>query len=159
MDEQEGRDNASADERAQNNGAGEGSLAEEIAALVQREVEQVTASLRGEIERLQSQAIEGARETGRAAGLLGAAGGLALVSAGAVATLPLIMLRRLVPGWVIALAAAAGAGAGAAVLGRAGLEHVQAAAPDVVADRVEELKERVVEAVMARVRNLDFGRA
>jgi hypothetical protein len=112
----------------------------------------VTASIREEIERLQSEAMERARETGRAAGLLGAAGGLALVSAGAVASLPVLALRRVLPGWVVALAAAGGAGAGAAVLGREGLDRLQAAAPDAVADRVQGLREGIARAAKERFR-------
>jgi Putative Actinobacterial Holin-X, holin superfamily III len=134
-------------------GAGAGSFAEDMAALVQREVEQVTRSLREEVGRLRQEAVERAGEAGRGAAMLGAAGGLGLVAAGAVASLPLLGLRRLLPGWAVALLVAGGAGTGAAMLGRAGFAHLQAVAPDAVGERIEQAKEEVSDALKQRARS------
>src|SRR3954449_5781654 len=126
--------------------AGTSSLAEEIAQLVEREVDGVAATLRAEFERLQSEALERARDAAGGAAYLGAAGGVGLVAAGAVgslallplrellpggggrvppgavAPLPLFRLRKLLPGWLIAILVAIGAAAGATALGRRGLD-------------------------------------
>jgi Putative Actinobacterial Holin-X, holin superfamily III len=134
-------------------GVGEiaGSFAADVATLVQREMEAVTASLRAEIERLRQDATERAGEAGRGAALLGAAGGLGLVAAGAVASLPLLALRRVLPSWVVALLVAGGAGTGAALLGRAGLEHVKLAAPDSISERIDQAAGDVSDALKQRV--------
>jgi hypothetical protein len=131
-----------------------GSFAEEMAALAQREVEQVTRSLRDEVDRLRQEAVDRAGEAGRGAAMLGAAGGLGLVAAGALASLPLLGLRRLLPGWAVALLVAGGAGAGAGVLARAGLAHLQAVAPDAVGERIEQAKEEVSDALKQRARSV-----
>ncbi|MFN2627572.1 MAG: phage holin family protein [Gaiellaceae bacterium] len=123
-----------------------------MAALVQREVEQVTASLRHELEQLRADALERAGQVSRGAALLGAAGGLGLVSAGAVGSLPLLGLRRLLPGWAVATLVAAGAGSGAFFLARLGLERLQAAAPQAVSERIEQAKEDVADALKQRAR-------
>jgi phage-related tail protein len=123
------------------------SLGAEIGAAVEREVNRVTESLRREIERLREEVAARAQEAARGAGMLGAAGGLGLVSAGALASLPLIALRRILPSWAVALLVAGGSAAGAAVLARAGLEHLSVAAPEAVSEGVERAVEQVAGAV------------
>jgi nucleoside phosphorylase len=129
---------------------GIGSLAEEIGELVQREVEQVTEALRAEIERLQHEAAERARGAASGAAYLGAAGGLGLVGVGAVASLPLFALRKVLPGWVLAVGIAGGAGAGATVLARRGVQRLAEVAPVAVSERIRQAKEEAADAVRAR---------
>jgi putative superfamily III holin-X len=133
---------------------GTGSLADEIAQLVEREVDGVAATLRAEFERLQSEALGRARDAAGGAAYLGAAGGVGLVAAGAVASLPLLLLRKLLPGWLVAVLVAIAAAAGATALGRRGLERIADAAPDSAAMRLEQAKERVVEVVRTRAAEL-----
>ena len=78
-----------------------------------RDVEQMLDSLQEELERLRQEGAERAREAGRGAALVGTAGALGLVSVGALAALPLLALRRVLPGWLIAVLVA---GAAARVL-------------------------------------------
>jgi ferric-dicitrate binding protein FerR (iron transport regulator) len=123
------------------------SLGEEIGAIVEREVNRVAESLRAEIDRLREEAAAHAQEAARGAGMLGAAGGLGLLSAGALASLPLLALRRLLPGWAVALLVAGGSAAGAALLAREGLVHLAAAAPQGVSESIERATEEVGEAL------------
>lgn len=132
---------------------GIGSLAEDIGALVQREVEQVAEALRAEIDRLQHEAAERARGAASGAAYLGAAGGLGLVGAGALASLPLLALRKIMPGWLVAVAIAGGAGAGATVFARRGLARLADVAPSAVTERVQQAKDEVAETVKARTRS------
>lgn len=118
-------------------------IGEELAAVVQREVDRVTESLREELERLRQEAAARAGEAARAAGMLGAAGGLGLVAAGAIASLPLMALRRMLPGWAVALLVAGGSAAGAAILAREGLEHLAAAAPEGISESINRATEEV----------------
>ena len=105
------------------------SLAAEVAQLLAREVDGVAATLRGEVDRMQTDAIERARDAAGGAAYLGAAAARICVAVGAVATLPLLLLRKFLPAWLIAILVAAGAGAGATALGRRGLDRVVEAAP------------------------------
>jgi hypothetical protein len=130
------------------------SLGEEIATIVEREVDRVTESLRREVDRLREEAIARAKEAARGAGMLGAAGGFGLLSAGALASLPLLALRRVLPGWAIALIVAGGGAAGAVILGRAGLEHLEAAAPEAVSEQLDRATENIANALKERAPGL-----
>jgi len=103
---------------------------EKTAEVAKRDVEEMIDSLQKELEHLRQEGAERAREAGRGAALVGTAGALGLVSVGALASLPLLALRRVMPGWAIALLVAGGSGVGAAVLGRAGATRLAAIAPD-----------------------------
>ena len=97
---------------------------------VKHDVEEMIDSLQQELDHLRQEGAERAREAGRGAALAGTAGALGLVSVGAVASLPLLALRRVMPGWAIALLVAGGSGVGAALLGRAGAARLAAIAPE-----------------------------
>lgn len=120
--------------RSQEPGA---SLGEELADAVRRQVDDMTAALRAEMERLQQEAAERGRVAARGAGLVGAAGGLGLVSVGALTSLPLIALRKALPPTAVALLVAGGSAAGALALARRGLEHLKEAAPEPLEERIE----------------------
>ena len=85
---------------------------------VSREIGQ----LRVEANERTAGAIKGVR-------LLAGAGAAGAVAAIAVGTLPVMLLRRVLPGWAIAVGVAGGAGALTAVLARRGLAELGAAAP------------------------------
>lgn len=110
-----------------------------------RDVEQMLDSLQEELERLRQEGAERAREAGRGAALVGTAGALGLVSVGALAALPLLALRRVLPGWLIAVLVAGGSGAGAAVLGRAGASRLAAIAPESLERELKRAVEEVTD--------------
>jgi hypothetical protein len=103
---------------------------QKTADAVKHDVEEMIDSLQQELEHLREEGAVRAREAGRGAALVGTAGALGLVSVGALASLPLLALRRVMPGWAIALLVAGGSGAGAALLGRAGATRLAAIAPE-----------------------------
>jgi hypothetical protein len=86
-------------------------------------------TVRQGVETLSAEASERAAEGVKGARLLAAAGAAGAVSAGAVGSLPIIALRRVMPGWAVALVVAGGAGALSGVLARRGLSELDAAAP------------------------------
>jgi hypothetical protein len=74
-------------------------------------------------------------------------GALGLVSVGALGSLPLMALRRVMPAWLLAVLVAGGSATGAAVLGRAGFSRLSAIAPEALEERAKEAVETVAEAV------------
>jgi hypothetical protein len=94
-------------------------------------------TVRREIEQLRSDLADRAAGGAKGAGLLAAAGATGTVAVTAVLSLPLMALRRVMPGWAIAVGLAGGAGALTFVLARRGLGELGAAAP-VNADRIKD---------------------
>lgn len=86
-------------------------------------------TVRDEVQQLRTEAGERAAGGAKGAGLLAAAGAAGAVGAVALGSLPIIALRRVLPGWVIAVGVAGGAGALSAVLARRGIQELGAAAP------------------------------
>lgn len=86
-------------------------------------------TVRREVEQLRSEASARAAGGARGARLLAAGGAAGAVTAVAIGTLPIMALRRVLPGWAIAVGVAGGAGALAVVLTRRGLAELAAAAP------------------------------
>lgn len=111
-----------------------------------RDVEELLDSLQQEVEHLREEGALRAREAGRGAALVGTAGALGFVSVGALASLPLMALRRVLPAWAIALFVAGGSGVGAALLGRAGAARLAAIAPDSLQRELKQAVEDVVDA-------------
>jgi hypothetical protein len=110
-------------------------------------IEEFIEALEYEFERLRNDAAERAQAAGRGAALVGTAGGLALVSAVALGSLPLLALRRILPPWAIALGVAGGSAAGAAVLGRMGAARLAAISPQALEQEVGAAAEEVADAV------------
>lgn len=102
----------------------------DVAEATKRDLELMIDSLEEEFERLRREASERAQEAGRGAALIGTAGTLGFVAVGALGSLPLLALRRVLPAWQIALLVAGGSAAGAAALARAGAARLRAIAPD-----------------------------
>jgi len=82
-----------------------------------------------EVEQLRTEAGERAAGGAKGARLLAAAGAAGAVSVIAIGSLPIMALRRVMPGWVIAVGVAGGAGTLSAILARRGLAELDAAAP------------------------------
>src|SRR3954471_11057435 len=94
-------------------------------------------TVRREIEQLRSDLADRAAGGAKGAGLLAAAGATGTVAVTAILSLPLMALRRVMPGWAIAVGLAGGAGALTFGLPRRGLGELGAAAP-VNADRIKD---------------------
>jgi hypothetical protein len=122
------------------------------AKAAKRTVEEVLESLEEEVERLREEGAKRAQEAGRGAALVGTAGALGLVSVGALASLPLLALRRVLPGWSIALFVAGGSGVGAALLGRAGAARLAAIAPESLERELRQAVETVTDAARESTR-------
>ena len=82
-----------------------------------------------EVEQLRIEAGQRAAGAAKGVRLLAGAGAAGAVGAIALGSLPIMALRRVLPGWAIALGVAGGAGAVTATLARRGLEELGAAAP------------------------------
>ena len=80
-------------------------------------------------EQLRTEASERAAGGVKGARLLAGAGAAGSVATIALGTLPIMALRRVMPGWAIAVGVAGGAGALTVVLARRGLAELGAAAP------------------------------
>ena len=100
-------------------------------------IEELVVALEHEFERLRQDAAERAEEAGKGAALIGTAGALGLVSVGALGSLPLLALRRVLPAWQIALVVAGGSAAGAVTLGRLGAAPLAAIAPKALEKEVK----------------------
>jgi hypothetical protein len=119
----------------------------DVADAAKRDVAAVLDSLEAEFDRLRNEAAEQAQEAGKGAALIGTAGTLGLVAAGALGSLPLLALRRVLPAWQVSLLVAGGSAAGAVALGRAGAARLAAIRPESLE---QELKEAAVNVVDAR---------
>jgi hypothetical protein len=104
-------------------------------------------SVQQELEQLRQEGAERAQEAARGAALIGGAGALGLVSVGALGSLPLMALRRVLPAWLLALFVAGGGAAGATVLGRAGFSRLRAVAPEALEQRAKEAVGSVADSV------------
>jgi len=100
-------------------------------------MEELVVALDQEFEKLRRDAAERAHEAGRGAALVGSAGALGLVAAGALGSLPLLALRRALPAWQIALIVAGGSAAGATALARLGLARLAAISPEALEQEIE----------------------
>jgi hypothetical protein len=90
-----------------------------------------------EVEQIGNAARERAAEGIAGVKLLAGAGAAGAVAAIALATLPIMALRRVMPGWAIAVGIAGGAGAAAAVLAKRGLDELGAAGAPIDGERVK----------------------
>jgi hypothetical protein len=110
-----------------------------------QEVGQAIEAVQQEVEQLRQEGAERAQEAARGAALIGGAGALGLVTVGALGSLPLMALRRVLPAWQLALLVAGGSAAGAAALGRAGFRRLAVVAPESLGRRAKEAVENVAE--------------
>jgi uncharacterized membrane protein YqjE len=129
-------------------------LAEETKQLVRQELElvkseaahagQAVVSLaKQELQLARAEMAEKGRRAGPGIGMVGAAGALALLAAGALTAFIILALDGVMPNWLAALIVAATYAAGAAALYFAGKERVQEAGPLVPEQTVETVKEDI----------------
>jgi hypothetical protein len=111
------------------------------------QVGQAIESVQQELEQLRQEGAARAQDAARGAALLGGAGALGLVSVGALGSLPLMALRRVMPAWLLAVSVAGGSAAGAVVLGRAGFGRLAAVKPEALEQRAKEAVETVADVV------------
>jgi hypothetical protein len=128
-----------------------------IGAALESVAEELVQNVKAEADRLREELIANAGAAGRGAGYLAGSASLGAVSLVAVGTLPLLALRKVLPGSVIAVGIAAGSAAGAVALARRGLDELRVAAPESVEHRIDEAVAAVVETVRARARSVTGG--
>jgi hypothetical protein len=131
-------------------GNGFDGLADELTGLVQRHVGEVRTSLEDELERLRTELGERARDAGEGAAYIGGAAALALVAAAALASLPLIALRKAIPPAPLALLVAGAGAAGCSVLLRKGFARLRTAAPAAVEEKLDEAAREMTDALKSR---------
>jgi hypothetical protein len=117
-----------------------------MADILTQMVQGLGETVRREVEDLRSELTERAAGGAKGAALLTGAGAAGTVALAAAASLPLMALRRVLPGWVIASLIAGGAGTGAFVLARRGLSELAEAAP-VDADRIKDAAREAVRSI------------
>ena len=100
-----------------------------LGAFLAQKVREAGDMMSGEIEQLRAEASERAAMGAQGAAMLAGAGAAGAVALVAAASLPIMALRRVMPGWAVAVVVAGGAGGLSAVLARRGLADLNAAAP------------------------------
>ncbi len=129
-------------------------LAHETTTLVKQELELarteaarvgegVLTLARQELQLAKAEMSEKGKKAGAGAGLLGVAGGLALLAGGAFTAFLILALDGVMPNWLAALLVAAGYAVVAAVVFSVGKNRVQDAGPFVPEQTVDSVKEDV----------------
>lgn len=129
-------------------------LADETKTLVKQELdlarsevsrvgEGVVTLARQELQLAKAEMGEKGKQAGAGAGLIGLAGGIALLAGGAFTAFLILALDGVMPNWLAALAVAIAYGVVAAVLFYAGRNRVQEAGPLIPEQTVDSLKEDV----------------
>jgi uncharacterized membrane protein YqjE len=129
-------------------------LAEETKTLVKQELELARAEAgrvgegvltlaRQELQLAKAEMGEKGKKAGAGAGLMGIAGGIALLAGGALTAFLILALDGVMPNWLAALAVSVAFGVIAAVVFYAGRNRVREAGPLVPEKTVDSLKEDV----------------
>jgi hypothetical protein len=129
-------------------------LADETKTLVKQELELARAEAgrvgdgvltlaRQELQLAKAEMSEKGRKPGAGAGLIGVAGGLALLAGGALTAFLILALDGVMPNWLAALLVGAAYAAAAAVLFFVGKKRVEEAGPLVPEQTVNSVKEDV----------------
>lgn len=99
--------------------------------------------VRQELELAKAELTEKGKQAGKGAGILGAAGVIGLLAAGALTAFLILLLSEAMDGWVAALIVTVVYGAAAAVLGLMGRNQVKEGMPPAPEQTVESVKEDV----------------
>jgi uncharacterized membrane protein YqjE len=129
-------------------------LADETKTLVKQELELARSELtrvgegvvtlaRQELQLAKAEMGEKGKKAGAGAGLMGIAGGIALLAGGALTAFLILALDGVMPNWLAALAVSVAYGVIAAVVFYAGRDRVREAGPLVPEKTVDSLKEDV----------------
>jgi hypothetical protein len=116
---------------------------ESIPALLKQLATEITTLVRQELDLAKAEMSEKGRKAGPGFGLIGAAGGVALLAAGAVTTFLILALDGVMPNWLAALLVAAVYGLVAYVLYSRGKEKVDDAGSPAPRQTIESVKEDV----------------
>ena len=114
-----------------------------IGELVKQLSEQTSTLVRQEIELAKAELTERGKTAGTGAGLLGGAGLVGLLAAGAFTALLILLLDKAMDTWVAALIVAAVYGAVAALLAVKGRDRIREGMPPAPEQTVESVKEDV----------------
>jgi MFS family permease len=99
--------------------------------------------VRQELELAKAELTEKGKQAGKGAGILGAAGVVGLLAAGALTAFLILLLSEAMDGWVAALIVTVVYGAAAAVLGLMGRDRMKEGMPPAPEQTVESVKEDV----------------
>jgi uncharacterized membrane protein YqjE len=99
--------------------------------------------VRQELELAKAELSEKGKQAGKGAGILGAAGVIGLLAAGALTAFLILLLSEAMDAWVAALIVTVVYGAVAAVLGLRGRDKVRESMPPAPEETVESVKEDV----------------
>lgn len=114
---------------------------ESVGALLKQLSQETTTLVRQELELAKAELGEKGKQAGVGAGLIGGAGVVGLLAAGALTAAIIALLDKGMATWLAALIVAVVYGAIAAVLALRGRDKVQEATPPVPEQTVETLKE------------------
>jgi hypothetical protein len=125
------------------NGQQEGLRGQPIGELVKQLSEQTSTLVRQEIELAKTELSERGKAAGKGAGLLGGAGVVGLLAAGALTAFLILLLSEVMDAWVAALIVTVVYAAGAALLGLTGRDRIREGMPPAPEQTVESVKEDV----------------
>jgi hypothetical protein len=114
-----------------------------VGELVKQLSEQTSTLVRQEIELAKSELSERGKAAGKGAGLLGGAGIVGLLAAGALTAFLILLLAEAMDAWLAALIVAVVYAGGAALLALNGRERVREGMPPAPEQTVESVKEDV----------------
>jgi uncharacterized membrane protein YqjE len=114
-----------------------------VGELVKQLSEQTSTLVRQEIELAKTELSERGKAAGKGAGLLGGAGIVGLLAAGALTAFLILLLAEAMDAWLAALIVAVVYAAGAALLALNGRERVREGMPPAPEQTVESVKEDV----------------
>jgi uncharacterized membrane protein YqjE len=114
-----------------------------VGELLTRLADETTTLVRQELELAKAEMTEKGRTAGPGIGMVGAAGGLALLAAGALTAFFILVLDEVMPDWFAALIVAVVYGLVAFVLFERGKERVEEASPPIPQQTVDSVKEDV----------------
>jgi MFS family permease len=125
------------------NGRQEDLRGQPVGELVKQLSEQTSTLVRQEIELAKTELSERGKVMGAGAGLLGGAGLIGVLAAGALTTFLILLLAEAMDAWVAALIVAVVYGAGAALLALKGRDRIREGMPPAPEQTVESVKEDV----------------
>jgi MFS family permease len=111
--------------------------------LVKQLAEQTSTLVRKEIELAKAELSERGKAAGAGAGILGGAGIVGLLAAGALTAFLILLLAEAMDAWVAALIVAVVYGAGAALLALNGRQRIKEGMPPAPEQTIESVKEDV----------------
>lgn len=125
------------------NGQQENLRGQPIGELVKQLSEQTSTLVRQEIELAKTELSERGKAAGAGAGILGGAGVVGLLAAGALTAFLILLLAEAMDAWLAALIVALVYGAGAALLALNGRSRIREGMPPTPEQTVESVKEDV----------------